>query len=214
MALEEGLLPDEYLPLLDELNNIVIASGVPLEGNLFYFHNHEVPPCRESVYEEFAPKRLNFAAACRAGTHMLEVGVNAGHSALLALANGVEYHGIDNCKHPYTRPAANYLKQQFGSRFHFYEGDSQVLLKDMPISYPHLRFNLFHIDGHHNIDFIRNDIANCRRMALKNAWIIIDDTDYETVKDLYHELTRDGSLVEAAPQGWSPYWRHNVARIP
>jgi len=214
MALETGLLPDDYLPLLDELNKIAITSGAPLEGNLFYYHHHETPPNRNSVYEEFAPKRHNFAAACRASTHMLEIGINAGHSSLLALANGVQYHGIDNCTHPYTRPAAVFLKEKFGEQFHFYEADSQQLLPEMPVSHPYLRFNLLHIDGHHGIDYIRTDTLNAMRLALKNAWMIIDDTDYEDVANLYKELTEKNLLIADSPPEWKDYWRHKVARIP
>lgn len=212
--LEEGLLTDEYLPLFDELNAIVVRSGVPLEGNLFYYHRHTTPPSRQSVYDEFRPKRANFAAACRSGHYMLEIGLNAGHSALLALAQGVEYHGIDNCKHPYTRPAAEFLKAKFGSRFHFYEGDSQKLLPDMPVSYPRLRFDLFHIDGNHAVSSVKADIDHCMRMALKNAWMIIDDTDLEAVEQLHRDLMREGRLKDEKPPQWSHYWRHTICRVP
>lgn len=214
MALEPGILPDEYLPLLDELNNIVIASGVPLEGNLFYYHNHATSPSRHSVYEEFAPKRRNFAAACRASTHMLEIGVNAGHSSLLALANGVQYHGVDNCHHPYTRPVTEFLKSKFGDRFHFYEGDSKEIVPNMPLTHPYLRFNLLHVDGHHNTDYIRLDTLNILKLALKNAWLIIDDTDYEEVEDFYKELIGNNTIRDERPEGWEDYWRHAIGRVP
>jgi hypothetical protein len=55
---------------------------------------------------------------------------------------------------------------------------------------------------------------NCIRVALKDAWMIIDDTDYKAVRSLYDELTANGTLLAEAPPGWSPYWRHDIARIP
>lgn len=209
----QSLLPEEYLPHLDELNRIVIESGTPAEGNLFYYHE-ESKPSRRSVYSFFYDKRCNFAAACRASTHMLEVGFNAGHSALLALACGVEYHGVDIGKFPYVRPAADYLKKMFGDRFHYYEGDSLKVLPQLPTRFPYLRFNLFHIDGHHGAYYFGHDTANATKMALKNAWIIIDDTDMPEITEFYRNQIASGAFIDERPEGWVDNTKHAIARIP
>ena len=43
---------------------------------------------------------------------MLEVGVNGGHSAFLALTSepGLEYHGVDICEYAYVKPAVAWLQ--------------------------------------------------------------------------------------------------------
>jgi predicted O-methyltransferase YrrM len=207
----QSLLPDEYLPHLDELNRIVMESGVPAEGNLYYYH-HERNPSRRTVYSVFYEKRCNFATACRDSTHILEIGFNAGHSALLALSCGLEYHGVDIATYPYVRPAAQYLKSVFGDRFHLYEGDSLKVLPQLPVRFPYLRFNLIHIDGDHS--HVKTDTANARKMALNNAWIIIDDTNMEGVPEFYESQIASGSLIRDRPQGWTENKRHAIARIP
>ncbi len=208
----QSLLPDDYLPYLDELNRIVLASGAKAEGNLFYFHL-EKNPSRNSVYAEFYPKRRNFVAACRESTTMLEIGMNAGHSALLALACGVEYHGVDIALHPYVRPAAEFLKSEFGDRFHFYEGDSLVKLPQMAQDLPFLRFDLIHVDGHHGDYYCIKDTENSLVMALKNAWIILDDTDIVGVNDYFNGLVQNGTLIDEKPTGWEHFFRHAIGRV-
>lgn len=213
MDAAQSLLPEDYLPHLDALNRIVIESGVPAEGNLFYFHR-EPHPGRQSVYGEFYPKRRNFVAACRAGTTLLEIGMNAGHSALLALACGVEYHGVDIASHPYVRPAADYLAAQFGGRFHFHEGDSLVKLPEMAQQFPFLRFDLIHIDGHHGAYYVERDFTHAMAMALQGAWVMIDDTDLPEIRAFHDQLLATGALLAEAPPGWEEFRRHAIGRAP
>lgn len=207
----QSLLPDEFLPLLDEVNRIVAAYGEPLEGNLFYYH-HEPNPCRETVYHEFYPKRRNYLAACRAASCMLEIGVNGGHSALLALAAGVEYHGVDICQHRYTRPVASFLKSQFGNRFHFYAGDSAKVVPQMARDLPYLRFDLIHVDGLHSLEHCQLDTVNSLRMALRDAWLLMDDTDLSTINTYFDELLEQHVLQAEEPAGWEAFFRHRIAR--
>lgn len=205
------MLPEDFLPILDEVNRIVKASGSPLEGNLFYFH-HQDTPGRENIYTDFYPKRRNFVAACRQSTHLLEVGFNAGHAALLALACGLEYHGVDICRHSYSRPVATYLRSLFGDRFHFHDGDSLKVLPRLRTEQPYLRFNMVHIDGNHSYDHTRSDIANAIPLSLRRAWFIINDAELPSVKQAYKEQLEKGFLLEGAPAGWEPFDRHSVAK--
>ena len=210
-ALNNSFLPDDYLPHLDALNRIVMESGVPAEGNLFYFH-HEPNPRRESVYSYFYLKRKNFAAVARDSNVMLEIGMNAGHEALLALSRGVEYHGVDIAEYPYVQPVADYLKSQFGARFHFYAGDSLSRVPQLCRDQPALRFDCIHIDGHHGVDYYTQDLRNALTMALKNAWVVVDDTDMEGIQFFFDEQVAKGVLIADAPEGWEPCVHHAVAR--
>lgn len=205
-------LPDDYLPFLEELNEIVRASGAPVEGNLYYEH-HEPDLRLDTVTPRFAAKRANIAAAARNSRRMLEIGLNAGHSALLALSRGVELHSVDICAHAYTRPVADFLALVFGDRFHFYPGDSLEVLPRLHAENPQLTFDCFHIDGNHGLDFCRADMHNAYSLAEPGAWMVIDDTDLDYIDALYLSEVREGRLLEAAPPGWiaSPY--HRAARI-
>lgn len=211
MQSNDTLLPEEYLPLLDELNRIVSNSAERAEGNLFYYHK-EPSPRRASVYAPFYLKRRNFALTAQASTRLLEVGMNAGHSALLALAHGVEYHGVDIAKYSYVKPAAAFLKNEFGDRFHFYEGDSLKVLPQMAADYPALRFDMIHIDGHHGVYYFRHDTQNALAMAMKDAWVIVDDTDMKDIQQFFQEELESGTLVAGEPKGWEFCKRHAIAR--
>jgi hypothetical protein len=209
---DTGGLPDDFLPLLDELNAIVARSGDLLEGNVFY-HHHEPNPGRGNIVDYFRAKRHNYATICKAATCMLEIGVNGGHSALLALANGIEYHGIDICWHPYTKPAAAFLKSTFGDRFHFYEGDSLKVIPTLPELYPFLRFDLLHIDGLHTLEQCKADTENSIALALQNAWVMIDDTDMPDIRGYFDLQVQNGTLKPIRPEGWIDNPHHDVGRL-
>lgn len=212
MESSPSLLPGNYLPLLDELNRIVVASGDRMEGGLFYYHREERPR-RESVYDYFLGKRINFAAACEASSRMLEIGFNAGHSALLALSRGVEYHGVDICQYKFCRPAAEFLKQEFGDQFHFYPGDSLFVLPQLRVEQRHLTFDLLHIDGHHALAYCRTDTYNAITMAAPGAWVLIDDTDMEEIRVFYEEQLALGLLKKEIPPGWVDNPHHGIGKL-
>lgn len=107
---------------------------------------------------------------------MLEVGVNGGHSAYLALTSNpeLEFHGIDICEHAYVLPVVAHLKKEFPGRFFFYRGDC---LKVLPrLAKAGQRFDIFHIDGAKRTYL--EDVFWCANMiAGESAMIIMDDTD-------------------------------------
>lgn len=212
MPLDFGILPDDFLPHLDEVNRIVKASGDKLEGNLFYC-NHEPDPGRHNIVSHFIAKRHNYGTVCKQSRCMLEVGVNGGHSALLALAQGVEYHGVDICWHPYTQPVADYLKKTFGDKFHFYAGDSLKVLPAMRIERPWLRFDLLHVDGYHTLQHCRADFENGRQLTLQNGWVIIDDSDLKHIRDYFDQQVKAGTILPAQPEGWIDNPHHAIGRV-
>src|SRR2546422_719822 len=115
---------DSWLRQLGELNDVIAEAGEPLMGNLFYDHLQEnylgSPP-----NPILRPKRDRFRKAVAGRTRLLEVGVNGGHSAFLALTSDpeIEVHGVDICEHAYARPAADWLKRNFPGRMFFHVGD-------------------------------------------------------------------------------------------
>ncbi len=142
---------------------------------------------------------------------MLEIGLNGGHSALLALAHGVELHSVDICMHSYTRPVANYLQHAFKDRFYFYEGDSRLVLPQLREQ--NVRFGLFHIDGDHRTDTCRTDTGNARKLALRNAWILLDDTDMKDIRAFYQEQIQTETIIPARPGGWVETPRHEIGKL-
>ena len=171
---EPGL--DSYRTHLLALNAIVTeATGGRGEGNLFY-PDFVDPPDRP--HPRYLAKRRNFALFATAGWSMLEIGVNAGHSLLLALSVNprLRYTGVDWCGHPYSQACFAYLRAQFGGRVELIEGDSRAALPDLARA-GRRDFDLFHIDGGHGLDFARDDLANTLTLARAGDLILFDDTD-------------------------------------
>ncbi len=161
---------------LAELNRRVAASGTPLEGNLFY--KHRSADLGDAPNPARRHKRRNFALYAASGSRMLEIGFNAGHSALLALSINpqLRYTGIDLGRHPYTRPCADYLREVFSPRFDILYSDSRKGLTDLSRSHPE-HFDLFHVDGGHGIELARSDLLDVIGMARPGQIILIDDTN-------------------------------------
>src|SRR5271168_237552 len=99
----DEVFADPFRIRLKRIAEIVMQSGETLEGNIFYRDGEErygdEPPAAE-----LAPARRNVWRAVRFKERLLEVGVNAGHSALLALSSNprLEYYGVDIMSHAYT----------------------------------------------------------------------------------------------------------------
>ena len=83
---------------LRRIAEIVKHSGEPLEGNIFYRDGDE-RYADEPPADELAPARRNVWRAVRFKERLLEVGVNAGHSALLALSSNSEARILRRRRH-------------------------------------------------------------------------------------------------------------------
>jgi hypothetical protein len=184
-----------WLERLGSLNAVIAASGHPLVGNLFY--DHLQGDFLESAPNLIVkPKRDRFRSAVEGRARLLEIGVNGGHSAYLALTSNpdLEFHGVDICEHSYVLPVVEWLKREFPGRVFFYPGSC---LKVLPLlaSQP-LRFDCFHIDGAKYTYF--SDILNCDRLAADGrALAIIDDMEMKQVARIWSWCLRLGVLTSA-----------------
>ncbi|MDQ1367198.1 MAG: hypothetical protein QOK20_584 [Acidimicrobiaceae bacterium] len=185
-----------WLQGLHDLNSVIAATGQPLYGNLFYDDQQpdfaDRPPNAHT-----RPKRDRFRAAVAGRTRLLEVGVNGGHSAYLALTStpDLEFHGVDICEHAYVRPAMARLTQAFPGRVFFYGGDCRTVLPDLAAR--GLRFDAFHIDGAKHLYF--TDVLNSARMiAGDEAVVVVDDTQLKSVAWVWRTCERYG-LIETDP---------------
>jgi hypothetical protein len=116
---------EAYKSHLIEINKIVLESKEKLEGNLFYFH--ESTPVLDAPEPGRKHKRFNYGFFVLGGNKLLEIGFNAGHSALLALTSNPDlvYVGVDLANHRYTIPCFKYLESVFGNRINLIVGDSR-----------------------------------------------------------------------------------------
>jgi hypothetical protein len=152
---------------------------------------------------------------------MLEIGFNAGHSALLALSANPQlaFYAIDICWHEYTKRCAEFLAVEFPGRFHFFAGDSREMLPYLAERDDLPRFDLYHVDGGHSREICFADMSNCIRLAGKFprngvAHLLLDDINASWIYDVYCEFLSKGHLMTEDFVGdWEDVNRNVLARI-
>lgn len=173
---------NEYL--IVALSEIIISSGERLEGNVFYAHHSS----DFSVTSAFQHKRLNLFYYGKLAVDILEIGFNAGHSALLyLLANPYSMiHFFDLGEHRYSRLCFDYLNEKFPGRLSVIWGDSTVTIPQ----YPNCLFDFIHIDGGHTRFIAESDVHNCRSLAKSHARVMIDDYDGNCLHTFCNQLIK------------------------
>jgi predicted O-methyltransferase YrrM len=168
-----------------------------VEGNLFGSH-HSDP----ATYPQPGNllKRRGVALFAVTRKRILEVGFNAGHSALLMLTVNKEliYTGVDICMNPYVMECYNYLKSQFGDRLNLMCGDSRKLVPALLET--NNRYDGYIIDGGHNLSIAFDDMENVIAGARNGSILCIDDAGSPNVRVPinYHMLTGDiTNIVDA-----------------
>lgn len=182
-----------WLEGLWRLNRAIASTGKPLYGNLCYDdlqgdYQMSPPIARTRV------KRDRLRRLVAGKRRMLEVGVNGGHSAYVALAADpeLEFHGVDICEHPYVEPAVEVLKKLFPGRVRLTRGHCLEVLPRLATA--GLRFDMFHIDGAKHLYF--KDILNSSRMIDgESAVVLVDDSQLRSVKWVWRTSVRYG-LIE------------------
>jgi hypothetical protein len=213
----EELTSADFRKRLASLNAIVARSGEPLEGNIFY-PDLDASFASSPPTAVLAPARRNVWRAARFKQRLLEVGVNAGHSALLALSSNprLEYYGVDILTHAYTVECVDFLKGEFPGRVHLFPGDSREVLPWLAGRGDDLAFDLFSIDGGHTDEVCLSDMTHCIGMArgLKGRHLLLDDVHASWIFDIYCEFVARGDLIAETFFGdWEDEGRNLLARI-
>lgn len=179
------------------LEEVIKGTGVPLEGNSFYYHNSL------TRFEQLLTKQINlFWAGSQAKKKMLEIGFNAGHSSLLFLAansGATELTLFDLGGHAYVRPCVEYIRNQFPSvNMTYIEGDSTRTLpafvaenKDKKGTY-----DLVHVDGGHDRDVVLSDVSSAIDLVAPGGLMILDDTNIDYISDIADACVSSGAFVE------------------
>jgi hypothetical protein len=213
----EEVLADRLRLRLKHIAELVKQSGERLEGNIFYAdladRYADQPPD-----SQLAPARRNVWRAVRFKERLLEVGVNAGHSALLALSSSprLEYYGVDIMSHAYTAECIDFLKGEFPGRVHLFTGDSREVLPWLVSRRAELAFDIFHVDGGHTDEVSRSDMANCIRIGSgqRGRHVLLDDVHASWIFDVYCEFVSRGDLTTETFFGdWEEAGRNVLARI-
>ena len=179
--------------LLLQLEDIVVQTNEPLEGNAFYIHGSL------QLYPELYTKQLNlFWCGKYAKSRICEIGFNAGHSAMLMLLpqsnnTNFEFTVFDINFHKYTKFCFNYIQKQFPNiTFQFIEGDSTITVPQYAIGL----YDVVHIDGGHSEYCIQQDIFNANNITRVGGLIIIDDTGIDYINNQVNLYINSGNYIE------------------
>ena len=199
--------------ILKDLESIVKASNVALEGNSFYRHQSL------TLYPALYNKQLNlFWCGTQAVTKICEIGFNAGHSSMLLLLGRtetpIEMTIFDIGHHPYTRPCRECIKTAFPHAvWEYIEGDSTVTMpvwiqdhKDQEGTY-----DVVHVDGGHSKHCIHHDMMNTDKLVKIGGLVIVDDTNCSHISRLVDTYIQSGRYEEVHVLPSSGY-PHRVCR--
>ncbi|ELR20367.1 uncharacterized protein ACA1_186330 [Acanthamoeba castellanii str. Neff] len=106
-----------------------------------------------------------------------EIGFNAGHSAAVWLTSqpDLRLQSFDIGMHGYVGTAANHIKAQFPGRFDIKLGDSVQAVPGFVQRHPGFVCDVLHVDGAHEGDIPRLDLANMRALARPHSILLMDD---------------------------------------
>jgi hypothetical protein len=186
---------DEYNQLMtknqvhfDKLEQIVRQCGEALEGNCMYQQGTFIK------LPGLINKQRNLMTVSRAVTTALEIGFNAGHSALFMLLGNpnLKLLVIDICWHKYTKLCYEYIDSIFPGQVKLIDSNSNEALCSLSGS----PYDLYHIDGSH-LDYIANaDFFLVRRHARHGSIIIYDDVELEQLNKLWVEYKKQKYVQE------------------
>ena len=177
----------------DILDDIVKASGEKLEGDCLHEHlNIDKKPT------ELIPKQLNLISAAIKATEAMEIGFNAGHSALFMLLANPQLHlkCFDNLSHKYTLKCYQYLKYHFRTRIEMIAGDSNQTVTEYHKTAPSKTYDLIHIDGSHEEKTAQSDLTNSYQLLESFGTLIWDDVHCPRLNDLIEQNAKMGRLKE------------------
>jgi hypothetical protein len=192
--------------VLGRLNAAVVQSGERLEGNCYFRHESFEP------VPELASKRTNLLEVGRRASRILEIGFNAGHSAVLLLSARRDsvLWVCDIATHGYVEACVAILQDAFPGRIRFVRGDSASCIPSFLASQPGLMLDAVHVDGSHTPYAVCLDVHHVLPALVEGGLLVLDDISVPHIQALGVSLVREG-VVEIA-EGFQPtaYYPHAV----
>jgi precorrin-6B methylase 2 len=170
---------------INRINDIVRKYNIPIQGNVWTKHLDVNTP------HKYLMQKVNTLRICSSvSKSMLEIGFNAGHSAIIAMEFNPDLRllSCDICVNEYTEECVSFVKSNY-KNFSFIKGDSKDILKnDIGI------FDTIFIDGSHDENDLISDIKNTRTHAHSNTCLIIDDLNLQSVKNAVDKMQRENII--------------------
>jgi uncharacterized protein YdcH (DUF465 family) len=128
----------------------------------------------------------------KTANHILEIGTYMGHSLLIMLISNpnlkITCIDIDD---KYTRPAVTVLNRYFNNTITFIHKDSISALKTMNDT-----FDFFHIDGHHENNYIENEFKLIQNLRYKNSMFRVLFDDQNCLETLQNNIEKHYNVIK------------------
>lgn len=147
---------------------------------------------REYSYcEKMFQKQLLLYKIAKESKKVLEIGTYMGHSLLIMLlANPKIKITCIDIDSTYTNPSVKVLEKYFNTNINFLEGNSLDVLKSL-----NDKFDFFHIDGTHQIQFVKKEFDFCVKLTKSDVINVVFD-DYNTVSEMGKLLNERYQILE------------------
>jgi hypothetical protein len=159
----------------DILTDLSSKTKDNLEGNCFTMHQTTIRN------EALLTKRVNLLESALHGPKILELGFNAGHSALLFLLGCDESSEIDFLDigaHPYVYPCYQYLESISSVKKRLLIGNSLRVLPELVLKHKQRDiYDVIHMDGGHSQECVMNDLILLYILLKPGGWMIVDDAN-------------------------------------
>jgi hypothetical protein len=180
-------LKDNFWHFINLQNIIKQHGGVRNSEGSYFMDGRTLDYCPR-MYE----KQSSLYDISKGKKRIIEVGVNAGHSLLIMLLASEEaiFDVFDICMYGYTIPCIAYLNEHFSNRVFLHQGDSKYTLLHF-IKITDLLYDLFHIDGMHNFDYVDLELSCALSKTNWQSHIVVDDYCSNIIKaacDKYEDL--------------------------
>jgi predicted O-methyltransferase YrrM len=185
----------EFQKHCDALQAIIEKTKAPLEGNCVYYHQSL------TAAPELKNKQINlFRVGKTVKTNLMEIGFNAGHSALLFLLSappGTKMVFFDICEHVYVLPCFEYLRSSFPHvDMDLQVGDSRMSIQRWMRDNPNTKFDVVHVDGGHDHNAVQSDTTAAAALCRAGGIIIMDDTNNYVINGFADELVKQNLATE------------------
>ncbi len=185
--------------VLHDLNQVVVQSGEPLEGNYCHFHEATIsrftpPDPRRSWKRDFLRRAISPARS------VLEIGFNGGHSAAIILGQAGDRSllAIDGGEHRYASGCAEVIRGAHAGRFDVRWGTSANILPRLQPTEVQ-RLDLVHIDGGHGAEVFNEDLAWFVNSVRPGCRLLVDDAYVPHIRERLLALCDGGILSEIDP---------------
>lgn len=171
--------------------NLLPLVGQRPEGNVYTLHHST------RTSEWLVPKQQNLIALVHhlQPSSILEVGFNAGFSALLMMMTkpSVVLTCVDINHHPYVRPCFEQIASDYPN-VSLVVGDSRTLLPKLVAQ--HASFDLIHIDGGHMPEVAASDVHHCLQLSHPGTVLVVDDTQVKHIDALCSQAIHRNTVRE------------------